>query len=97
MFSKVLELHAIKGGGGLLSLFKTSGIPFLAKIATSFGMVDLAEVDVTISTSGKRLYSSMTTMRYSAEGSGLRKSIASSFHERLVAVSSLEVRIVLPC
>ena len=44
-------------------------------------MVDLTEVDVTISTSGKRLYSSMTTMRYSAEGSGLRKSITNSFHE----------------
>ena len=36
-------------------------------------MVDLAGVDVTISTSGKRLYSSMTTMRYSAEGGGHRE------------------------
>ena len=95
MFSKVFELHAIKGGP--LSLFKTSGIPCIAKIVSSFGMVDLVEVDVTISTSGKRLYSSMTTMGYSSERSGPRKSIASSFHERLVAVSSLEVRVVLPC
>ena len=43
-------------------------------------MMDLAEVDVTISTSGKRLYSSMTTMRYFPGGRGPRKSIASSFH-----------------
>ena len=36
---------------------------------------------MTISTSGKRLYSFIMTMRYSPEGSGSRKSIASSFHE----------------
>ena len=46
----------------------------------SFGIVDLAEVDVTVSTSGKQLYLSMTTVRYSPQGSGLGKSIVSSFH-----------------
>ena len=78
MFSKVLQLHAIKWGP--LSLFGTSGIPCLEKTAMSFGIVDLAEVDVTVSTSGKQLYLSMTTVRYSPQGSGLGKSIVSSFH-----------------
>ena len=78
MFSKVLQLHAIKRGP--LSLFRTSGIPCLEKIAMSLEIVDLAEVDVTISTSGKQLYLSMTTVRYSPQGSGLGKSIVSSFH-----------------
>ena len=78
MFSKVLQLHAIKRGP--LSLFRTSGIPCLEKIAMSLEIVDLAEVDVTISTSGKQLYLSMTSVRYSPQGSGLGKSIVSSFH-----------------
>ena len=37
--AKFLNSMPLKGGP--LSLFKTSGIPFLAKIASSFGMVDL--------------------------------------------------------
>ncbi|CAB4001077.1 Hypothetical predicted protein [Paramuricea clavata] len=54
--------------GGPLSLFKTSGIPCLEKIASNFGITALADVEVKISTSGKRLYSSITTMIYSPEG-----------------------------
>ena len=82
--AKFLNSQSLKRGP--LSLFKTSGIPYIAKIALSFGMVDLAEVDMTISTSGNRLYSSRTTTRSSPEGSGPRKSIPSSFHRVLGGV-----------
>ena len=84
MLTNVLEFHAIEGGP--LSLFKTWGIPCLAKIASSFGMVDPAEVDAMISASGIRLYSFVATVRYSSERSGLTKSSASSFHGALGSV-----------
>ena len=50
--------------GGPLSDLILAGIPCLANIASSFGIVALAEVVVTSSTSGYREYVSMTTKRY---------------------------------
>ena len=54
--------------GAPLSLLKTRGIPFAEKILSNLGMVDFAEVDLDISTNGKREYSAMTTNMYSPEG-----------------------------
>ena len=48
---------------GPLSVFSSLGIPCLANIAFSLGMTDLADVDFTISTSGKQLYLSMCSSR----------------------------------
>ena len=59
---------------------RISGIPCLANIPSSFGMVDLADVEVTISTSGNRLYASMTTSKYSPVGKGPKKSMLTVCH-----------------
>ena len=45
-----------------------------------FGNSDLADVDGIISTSGNRLYSSMTTNKLSRDGKGPAKSMACELH-----------------
>ncbi len=66
--------------GGPLSLIRISGIPCRANIPSNFGIVDLADVDVTISTSGYLLYASMTTSKYSPVGNGPKKSMFTVCH-----------------
>ena len=66
--------------GGPLSVFSISGMPCRAKMESSLGMTVVDAVELTISTSGKRLKSSMTTRSSSPVGSGPRKSAYSVFH-----------------
>ena len=56
--------------GGPLSHINLTGIPCVPKIRSSFGMMLPAAVDLTILTSGKRLYVSMTDSKYSPDGTG---------------------------
>ena len=49
-------------------------------MSSSFGITVLALVELIISTSGKRLNSSMTTSNSSPDGNGPTKSAATSFH-----------------
>ena len=58
------DVNSSPKNGGPLSDLTSSGIPCLANIASSLGMVALAEVFVTCSTSGYREYVSITTKRY---------------------------------
>ena len=61
--------------GDLLSLHNTVGMPCVAKIHSSFGIVVDADVDCTTSTSRNLEYASMTTNRYSLVGNGPQKSM----------------------
>ena len=56
------------------------GIPWREKISFGFGNTDLADVDGIISSSGNRLYSSMTTNKLSRDGKGSAKSMACELH-----------------
>ena len=51
--------------GGPLLVLSFFGMPWVAKILSSFGMHALASVELTISTSGNLEYVSITTSRYS--------------------------------
>ena len=66
--------------GGPLSHINLTGIPCVPKIRSSFGMMLPAAVDLTISTSGNRLYVSMTDSKYSPEGTGPKKSALTVCH-----------------
>ena len=55
-------------------------MPCLEKMLSRFGITVLAEVDVMISTSGKRLYSCVTTSNMSPDGSGPAKSTDTTHH-----------------
>ena len=61
--------------GGPLSHVNLTETPCAPKIPWSFGMILPAAVDLTISTSGNRLYVSMTDSKYSPESTGPKKSI----------------------
>jgi hypothetical protein len=56
------SLNSELWSGDRLSDFTTSGMPRVLNILSSLGIVEWADVDVVISTSGKRLYSSIATI-----------------------------------
>ena len=60
-FSCIKCLTSSLVNGGPLSLRTTLGIPCVENIRPNFGIMALAEVEWTISTSGKREYASMAT------------------------------------
>ena len=62
-----------------MSVLRVSGIHCLAKMQSSLGMMVADDVEFTISTSGNRLKSSMTTKSSSPVGRGPRKSAESVF------------------
>ena len=77
-FSLIKFRISLLENAGPLSLMRISGIPCLTNIPSSFGMVDLAEVDVRMSTSGNLLYASMS--KYSPVGKGPKKSTLTVCH-----------------
>ena len=73
-------LNSCPLNGCPLSVLISCGIPWRANIASSFGITVLLLVEWTISTYGKRLKSSMTTISDSPVGNGPMKSTDSSCH-----------------
>ena len=71
---ELFELRTIQGGP--LSVLRTQGTPCRENMLSSFGITVLALVELIISTSGKRLNSSMTTSNSSPDGNGPAKSAA---------------------
>ena len=59
----LLQKKSLPGKGGPLSLLINRGRPCVAKMHSNFGMLTVADVEFTVSTSGKRLYASITTSR----------------------------------
>ena len=62
--------------GDPLSLLTFTGIPKAEKILSNLGIADFMEVDLIISISANLEYSSITTKKYSPEGTGPLKSTA---------------------
>ena len=74
LFFFVTDRNVWPWKGSPLSVYRTSGIPWVAKICSNAGMVSFAAMLETISTSGHLEYASNTTRTVSPVGNGPRKS-----------------------